>query len=67
MAIWGPTLAKGSLNRPVAHKINIQLERWNMFLGWIYDVKMGGLDGPKQIFRNTLVTTYIFVGELCEM
>jgi hypothetical protein len=37
-----------------------------MILGWIFDVKMGGLDEPKQAFRIIGVARYEFSGN-CEI
>jgi hypothetical protein len=37
-----------------------------MICGWIFDVKMGGLDEPKQTFRIILVAEYEFSGN-CEI
>ena len=56
-------LLKGSPNRAFFEKINIKLEKRvcrkvsqkNMILGFIFDVRMGGLDEPKQAFRIMLL------------
>ena len=78
-SIWGPILAptgfwRGPPNQPSSDKINIKLEKrmyrkvsWkNITLGWIYDVRMGGLDKPKQAFRVTRVAKDEFSGS-CEI
>ena len=67
-ACW---ILKGSPNRQFSYKINIKLEKsvcagrclektW--FGGWIFDVKMGGLDKPKQSFRIIRVAKYKLSG-----
>ena len=61
-------------DRPFSNKINIKLEKtvcrkvsWkNMFWGFVFDVKMGGLDRPKLAFRIIFVVKNEFYGS-CEI
>ena len=62
-------ILKGSPNRPFSHQIEIKLVKrgcrkvsWkNIIFGWVFDVKMGGLDNPEQAFRIILVAMH-FMG-----